>query len=183
MLTTVGRLFALLCASLAASHGHAAEPAEGCSAFTWNLSQEFILLRAPATAVAAAPTGRQAGVLEVNRHYLATLVPQQSVSFVLPPSRAAREAQPLAGLFTFKPKQAGRFRIGLNSRHWIDVLDGTNPINSSAHEGKSGCQWLHKVVEFSLPAERTLIIQLSGQSAANVDLVITGPISPESSRK
>jgi hypothetical protein len=55
------------------------------------------------------------------------------------------------------------------------VIDGDRSIDSSAHEGRSGCPLMHKVVEFELPADRDLVLQLSGADAAKVGLVITGP--------
>ena len=83
----------------------------------------------------------------------------------------------MAGLLFFKARVAGRYRIALSSHHWIDLLDGDKAIDSAAHEGKRGCELLDKVVEFDLPADRLLTIQLSGQDTAQVEVVITGPVN------
>jgi hypothetical protein len=157
--------------ALAASTPFArAHTAEDCGAFTWDLSREFAAMRSPAIALAAGLGPKR---VELGKHYSAKLLPQDSVSFRQPPSRPARSAQPMAGLFSFTTRQAGRYRIGLTTGHWVDVLDGTTVINSTSHQGRSGCALLHKVVEFELPANRTLTLQLSGQEAAVVDMIVS----------
>lgn len=165
---TLLMVFAAL-APLALSH-----TAEDCSAFTWDLSREFAVMRSPAVRIAAAPAGAaKPAWLELGTHYSATLVPQRAVNFVQPPARQRKAEQPMAGLLYFRTAKAGRYRVALTSGHWIDVLDGASVITSTSHEGRSGCELLHKVVEFELPANRALTIQLSGQDAAVVGITVT----------
>ena len=147
--------------------------AEGCTTFTWNLAREFAALRSASIAVAAADGSTP--TLEPGKHYSATLAPQETVSFRATPARARKIEKAMAGVFQLRSGKAGRYRIALSSRHWIDVLDGGKTIDSVAHEGRSGCDLLHKVVEFELPADRKLTLQLSGAEAKSVDVVITGP--------
>ena len=116
---------------------------------------------------------RSAKPLEEGQHFAATLLPQASITFAKPPGRAPRAPAPTAGLLTFKSARAGIYRVSITSRHWIDVLDGTQVIDSRAHQGRSSCEDLHKVVEFELPAQRELTIQLSGDDSATVGIVIT----------
>jgi hypothetical protein len=156
-----------------ATHAH---DTAGCEAYTWDLARELAALRAPPKNVDARvrlPLKRR--WLAIGKHYTATLVPQPSVVFASPPARARDPGNASAGLLFFRSGKAGRYRISLASRHWIDVLDGGTAIDSVGHEGKAGCALLHKVVEFELPANRALTLQLSGADSKDVHLVITGP--------
>ena len=171
MKTTTTKMALLL--SFAASPLAFAHTAEDCTAFTWDLSREFAAMRAPATRVNAVP--RESGNpswLELGRHYSATLLPQDSVTFVQPPGRQRKSDQPMAGLLYFKTGKAGRYRIALTTSHWIDALDGAHVIDSTSHQGRAGCELLHKVVEFELPANRAITLQISGQDAATVGVTV-----------
>jgi hypothetical protein len=171
MKTTTIRVALLL--SFAAVPPVFAHTAEDCTAFTWDLSREFAAMRAPATPVSAMPRkSRHPSWLELGRHYSATLLPQNAVKFVLPPGRQRKSGQPMAGLLYFRTEKAGRYRIALTTSHWIDALDGANVIDSTSHEGRSGCGLLHKVVEFELPANRAITLQISGQDAATVGITV-----------
>jgi hypothetical protein len=148
--------------------------AGGCDAFTWNLKREFAAMRTPAILLAASADPKVNPVrLKEGQHVTATLVPQGSVSFAAPPARPRQSDHATAGLLFFKSGAAGRYRISLTSHHWIDVLDDGKTIDSVSHEGHGDCELLHKAVEFELPANRDLVIQLSGDDAATVDIVVT----------
>ena len=164
-------LAVLLCAAPLRAHDHTAE---GCSAFTWNLTREFAAMKSPANLLAASADPSVNPVrLKEGQHITATLSPQGSVAFAATPARAHKTDNATAGLLFFKSGAAGRYRISLSSHHWIDVLDDGKSIASLSHEGRGGCELLHKVVEFELPANRDLVIQLSGDDAATVGVVIT----------
>jgi hypothetical protein len=171
-------ILSLSCTTCIAAAPAAEPPAqhteEGCDSFTWNLARELAAMKSPATLLAASADKRVNPVrLEEGRHVAVTLLPQNSVTFAAPPGRQRKSENPTAGLLFFKSGRAGRYRISLSSRHWIDVLDGGRPIESVTHEGRSGCELLRKVVEFELPANRDLVVQLSGDVAATADVVVT----------
>lgn len=154
--------------SFAADH-----TADGCGAFSWDVSRELAALEKPARVVdsGAAP-------LQLDQHYSVRLAPQSSVKFVSPPERAARSAAPNGGVLRFKVVTPGRYRVAITSRHWIDVISGGAVVASADHEGRAGCALMHKVVAFDLPAAGEAVVQLSGQDDPVVGLVITGPIGP-----
>lgn len=157
-----------------AAHEDDGKPGAGCSAFTWNLGREFAAMKSPATLLPASADPKVNPVrIKEDQHIAATLVPQGSVKFAAPPARARNADNATAGLLFFKTGAAGAYRISLSSRHWIDVLDGGRAIDSTAHQGQGGCELLHKVVEFQLPANRDLVLQLSGDTAATVDVLVT----------
>ena len=78
-----------------------------------------------------------------------------------------------AGLVRFKSVAAGRYRVAMTSGHWIDVVDGQTIIKSRDFQGARGCERPRKIVEFDLPAQRPLTLQLSGASDTPVTLAIT----------
>lgn len=169
----------VLAAPLPAHKPESAPAAAGCSGFTRNLTRELAALKSPATLMESSTDPKvDPERLAEGQHVAATLTPQGSVRFAAPPGRGRKAENATAGLFFFKSGNAGRYRISITSRHWIDVLDAGKTIASLSHEGRSGCELLHKVVEFELPGNRDLVIQLSGDNAATVDLVITAVGKP-----
>lgn len=167
-LNVLASLVACFAAALAFAH-------EGgdCSAFTWDVSRELAAMRTPAIPVAATvKSAPESPALSLGKHYSATLQPQDSVTFVAPPARQRKADKPMAGLLHFKTEKAGRYRVALSSRHWIDLLDGAAMIDSTSHEGRGGCALIHKVVEFELPASRVITLQLSGGDAAVVGITV-----------
>ena len=164
---------ALLLAAVAVTAANA-QSVEDCTAFTWDLTREFAAMRTPAELLPASADVRVNPVrLKEGKHFTATLLPQRSIGFVIAPSRPPKSPNPTGGLLFFRSGKAGIYRVSLTSRHWIDMLDGVKVIDSRAHQGHADCQLLHKVVEFELPANRELTLQLSGDDAATVGMVIT----------
>jgi hypothetical protein len=171
MARSVALLASLALASIAAAHTDG-----GCDSFTWDLSREKAAMKAsPTTAFVITGLGQVTGLLEPGRRYDATLVPQDQMKFPVPPARSRGGPDAKAGLLLFRSGKAGRYRIALTSRHWIDVLHQGKAVESVAHQDGSGCEWVHKVVEFELPANLMLVLQLSGASDEKVGLVITAP--------
>jgi hypothetical protein len=145
-----------------------------CEAFTWDVARELDAMRAQPREVPAAISPQANRVhLQEGTHFIAELRPQESVTFAVTPARKARAEKPTGGLLFFQSAKPGVYRISLSSRHWIDVVDGARVIDSRGHQGRGGCKLLHKVVEFELPAQRLLTIQLSGDDAATAGIVIT----------
>lgn len=155
----------------------AAEPVpaeKGCDAFAWNVTRELAVMREPAEPVQSRADAAISGVkLAIGRHYLVRLHPQSEVGFAVPPARPARDAAPHGGSLSFIVEAAGRYRISITSRHWIDVVADGKLIDSADHQGRAGCELMHKVVEFELPAKIPLAVQLSGQAEREVGLAIT----------
>jgi hypothetical protein len=169
-LTTTRLTLLLACAALAPQAF--AHTDEDCTTFTWDVSRELAAMRSPAIPVNAMPT-TNGPALELGKHYAAALLPQPSVSFVVPPARQRKADHPMAGLLSFKTEKTGRYRVSLTTSHWIDLLNGASVIDSKGHEGRGACELLHKVVEFELPANTTITLQLSGGDAAMVGIIVT----------
>lgn len=78
-----------------------------------------------------------------------------------------------AGLARFRTEKAGRYRVAITSGHWIDIVDDGRLIKSRDFQGARGCERPHKIVEYELPGNRELTLQLSGSPDAEVVLSVT----------
>jgi hypothetical protein len=63
--------------------------------------------------------------------------------------------------------------VSITSGHWIDIVDGAELLKSVDFQGHVGCERPRKIVEYELPADRDLGLQLSGSNGAEVDMAIT----------
>ena len=172
--------FLVVLAGAAASVAHGAEPG-GCDAFGLDVKRELALIGAPARAIAAHRHLQEAGIpLVVDQHYLLQLHPQNTVAFIA--GRATRDGALYGGIGYFHVRDAGRYRIAIDTRHWIEVIDSgpdvfdaaaAHVVASVAHEGRSDCAALRKVVVFELEAGKTYRLHFSGEAAAQVNLLIT----------
>ncbi len=155
--------------------------AEKCAAFTWDVTHELAVMGRPAKSVAAREVGgKDAGALALDERYSVTLPPEDRARFAVAPARGAKSTAPRGGSIGFTVASSGRYRVSITTRHWIDVVVDGKALESLDHQGNAQCDRLHKVVEFELPADRPLTLQLSGQDDAVVGVVITA--APASSQ-
>jgi hypothetical protein len=145
--------------------------AEGCGASASEYANEIGVMRSPASSIGA-PASASPVPLELGRRYAISLDDQHKLKFRKEPGRASRGANARGGVFSFRTGAAGIYRVSLTSRHWIDLIDGDSLVESRRHFGP-GCALIHKIVEFELPAERQILLQLSGREDVTVGLAIT----------
>lgn len=150
----------------------AQEPA--CEAFTWNLARERELLAQPGISIdAAASAVDSARVIELDRPYLVRLIDRSSALFSATPGKATTVAESTAGVLRLRTVAAGRYRVALSSNHWVDLVQNGRLVPSSGFQGRAGCPSPHKVVEFELPAEAELVLQLSAGTAREVTVLVS----------
>jgi hypothetical protein len=156
-----------------AALGHS-DAAKGCTAFSWDMTREFEVMGRPAKAVEALEIGGpNSARLLLDEHYSLALPPEDRARFAMAPARAARGSAPRGGSAAFTVAKSGRYRVSISSRHWIDVIADGKALESLDHQGNSQCELVRKAVEFEMPADRQLTLQLSGQDDAVVGLAIT----------
>lgn len=132
-------------------------------------------MRDDAVQLKATAKGEDPPITKTGVHYAVQLLPQDELQFVVSPERAARSAAPRGAILRFQTEKGGRYRIALTSSHWIDLVVDGRVVASVDHQGRAGCKYLHKIVEFDLPAKRDVILQLSGQDDSMIQLAITAP--------
>jgi hypothetical protein len=60
----------------------------------------------------------------------------------------------------------------------VDVVDGAQLVPSVDFQGHVGCERPSKIVEFDLPAQRTLTLQFSAATDSEVITAITAAATP-----
>lgn len=163
----------LLAAAAAAWTTGAHAAGDPCSAFSWDVHRERALFAQAPEAATAGTSAAQAPRLEADRLYELALSPQEQVAFASPPGKKMLTDGASAGLARLRIGMAADYRIALDQGFWIDVVDGHHLIASKDFQGRPGCQAPHKIVLYSLPAGRDLIVQFSGAIAGRLRLAIT----------
>jgi hypothetical protein len=145
--------------------------AEGCGASSTESAHELAVMESAAAAIIA-PSSATPPRLDLDRHYAISLLDQGKLKFRLAPARPTRVANARGGVFSFRTLEAGRYRVSLTTRHWVDLVEGEALAGSLRHFGP-GCSLVHKIVEFELPGDREITLQLSGRADSIVGLAIT----------
>jgi hypothetical protein len=156
--------------ALASAPSFAADP---CSGFTWDVSRELRLFAGPATSVSAGADSAAAPALATGRLYALTLRPLSEVTFVTAPGKRNGAENGYAGLATLDIKTPGKYRFALDAPAWIDVIADGGAMNTSGHQGDSGCAGPRKIVEFDFSVSRRVTLQLSGADSPAVRITVT----------
>jgi hypothetical protein len=93
--------------------------------------------------------------------------------FPAKPERDRGATDRFSGLLALEVPQAGTWRVSASTPVWIDIADNDRLVASSGFEMQDGCPLIHKVVEFPLQAGRRYWLQLSGNPAATVRILLT----------
>jgi hypothetical protein len=166
-------LLLALCAAGVVRAGPAPDAVDPCSTFDWDVRHERALFAAEARPLAAGRTAAAAPAVAPEHLYRLELAPRAEVSFAVPPGGRHPPPAGYAGLVTLEVSAAGRYRVALDQGFWIDVVVNHASIPSSGHQGRSGCTAPHKIVEFALPANTPITLQLSGGDAPTLRLAVT----------
>jgi hypothetical protein len=148
-----------------------------CATFTWNVSHERQLFATAPIALMAGARYAAAPPVQAEKLYDLQLGLQTQVAFARPPGKSKPTDGPYAGLAALRVTRAGNYRISLDQPAWIDVITDAaangQSIASGDFQGRSGCHAPHKIVQFALPADKALLIQLSGAADAHLKLTVT----------
>lgn len=151
--------------------------AADCDGFKWDVARERAVFATPAAAVTTAASAATTVTAEPGKLYRLTLLPQEQLQLAAEPSKKRIADGAYAGLVRFRVPKAGAYRVSLDQGTWIDVVDGGKTIASDDFNGSPGCKAPRKVVVYTLPAERDLVLQLTGEVEAQVVFSIT-PVAP-----
>jgi len=161
-------------ALLGVASAHAASTG-GCDDYAIDVSRELAAMATPPAASAAdvaAPVTLESGAV-----YRLHLSPQQGFPFIVPPAREQPADGVYAGRANFTVPAAGRWRVSLGSAGWIDVVGAQNElVPAGRFEGRPECAVLRKWVEFPLDANARYTLQLSGATAPDMVVSISGPV-------
>ncbi|HEX2791351.1 MAG TPA: hypothetical protein VHN17_13050 [Steroidobacteraceae bacterium] len=165
------RGWATLALSLAA--GMAAAQDDPCAKFTWNIQRERALFASAPQAVVAGHDASSAPPLAPERPYQLQLAAAGQITLLLPPGKNTSTDGAYAGMARLRLAQPGSYRVSVDQPLWIDVVADGKMIQSVDFQGRPGCLAPHKIVQYSLPGGRELLLQLSGAPKPVVRLTIT----------
>jgi len=158
------------CASLfAALLALTGNPVPACDFPGLDAEADLALHATVPKAVAASVDEARAPAVSAGALWEVTLHPLDAVNFARPPGREAAVATH-AGLLRFPVPTRGRWRVALSDGSWVDLVDGGVIVPSFKHGGDGACERMHKVVDFHVPLEREVLIQLSGARATKLRL-------------
>jgi hypothetical protein len=165
------QLCLMLTIGLAAGSALAQE--DPCAKFSWNIERERALFATAPEAVAAGRDAATTPLLAPERLYQLQLAPQDRVALALPPGKQTKADGAYAGMARLRLQQPGTYRVSVDQSLWIDVVADGKMLDSADFQGRSGCMTPHKIVQYSLPAGRDLVLQLSGAASPGARLTIT----------
>lgn len=120
--------------------------------------------------VRAGATAKAATALPLGVGITATLRPTPEITYAARPEKPGASASS-GGMFAFTVRISGRYRVALGAPAWIDVLNGTSPVVSVAHDHGPDCTGIRKTVDFDLKPGRYLL-QVTGNGSATLPLMI-----------
>jgi len=145
-----------------------------CPGFTRDVSHELAVMKeTPQEITAAANSGPGVPQIDPQKLYGLTLAAQSDVLLVVNSGKPALGEGSRAGLVKFRVSKAGCYRVSITSCHRIEIVDGTQILKSRAFQGQRGCDRPRKIVEYELPADRELLLQLSGSTETQVMVALT----------
>jgi hypothetical protein len=173
MLRSVVLLAALLAAGVAAAQT-SVPPA--CARYADDMKHELELWQQPTIAVvteAARAVAADVQLVAPGRRHDVVLPRHPETRFPAKPERDRGATDRFSGLLALEVPQAGTWRVSASTPVWIDIADNDRLVASSGFEMQDGCPLIHKVVEFPLQAGRRYWLQLSGNPAATVRILLT----------
>jgi hypothetical protein len=151
--------------------GGASATADPCGEFSWDVTHERALFSEAPQRLSAGLSPSDSPPLAPGQLYELALAPQSQVHFAAAPGKS-RSTEGYAGLAALRVPSAGVYRIALDQPIWVDVVAEGTQVRSRDFQGRGGCSAPHKIVEFVLPAEVALTVQLSSGSSPTVRVAV-----------
>lgn len=170
-------------------HGHdpsvaTADATDNCTNPKIDLSRELALWDSSTGTLV--PSGQNITFIPVIALEQRSSVPlheEAAVSFLVEPERRVKHPEGstlLGGLLAFYIPlgEGGRYRVSLNTRAWIDIIEGTHIDNqkiipSVDYAMQHKCKTIVKSVEFELEEEKGYFLQLSSSIVSPVEAMIS----------
>jgi molybdate transport system substrate-binding protein len=157
--------------SLLSGGGMAANNAQACSGFQFDVSKELKMFESAPRKVTAAPSA--ATDIAMNQLYAVTLADQSKVKFATAPAKSTAADGSFAGVLKVTSPRTQTIRVTATQAAWLDVISGGKLIESTRHTGSGNCKLLRKVVEFTVAPDQPVIIQVSGSREKQIKLAVT----------
>ena len=157
---------------------HAASADTQCIEFAWDVRAEHALFAMQPEVLQAGKERAATPLLSLDHLYQLHLHPQAEVKFEAAPGGREAADGAHAGLAHIKVAVAGAYRISADQPLWIDVALGGALLKPQDFQGRKGCNSPQKIVEFVLPKDVQLTVQLSNAQSADARITITPAPEP-----
>ncbi|MFT8718920.1 hypothetical protein [Acetobacter sp.] len=125
----------------------------------------------PVTMTAAANTTTlENTVLKPGQAAQLTLQHTGEMQYALRPTEPGGKVSS-GGMVAFDAPAAGTYRVMMNVRAWLDVVHDGKAVDSVHHQHGPACSGIGKMVDFPLPAGRS-VIQLSGSGKPVAEIMV-----------
>jgi hypothetical protein len=168
---------ALAVAFLTTSSGVAQD---ACERFKWDVTREHALFLGRATPLAAGTQEKAAPEVELDRLYELALSPARDVTFAVPPTqkKPVSAEDTYGGMARFRVPRAGRYRVALDGRAWVDISAQRKVLSAADFSGAEGCTAPHKIVAYDFLEGGDVTLELSGASDRHVRITLTAAPQP-----
>ena len=112
-------------------------------------------------------TPGDAPLIDIGKKIIVSFYPQGEVEFSHPPEKAIKAHKDpsvwMGGILRLgvPSEEGGHYRVSLNRRAWIDIVDGDQLVFASNFAMQHKCRSIIKTVEFELEGGREYYIQIS----------------------
>jgi len=149
---------------------------DACERFRWDVTHEHALFLGAAVPLAAGRQEDAAPEVQLDRLYELVLSPAGEVAFAVPPSQKNPAQNAFAGMMRFHVPRAGRYRVSLGGRTWVDVSAQRKLLSPADFGGAEGCNAPHKVVVYDFPEDGDVTLELSGASDRQIRMTLTAVV-------
>ena len=167
------RIAAPLAAVLALPLAPTRAAEDPCAAFSWDVHHERDLFSKQPVDLASGKALADAPQLIPDRLYELELRAQPEVTFSAPPSRTWPEEATYAGLARLTVDTAGIYRFSLDQPAWVDVVTNGAVLQGRDAQGRVGCSKPYKIVEFALPAGKSLVLEFSASITPSIRVTVS----------
>jgi hypothetical protein len=104
------------------------------------------------------------------------LEPQAMVKFLKDPQKKfTPQTELYAAVIRFHVPTSGTYRLSIGKKAWADVLDTAKMkiVPAATFEMQTKCDKIFKAVEFALEANKEYALQINGNAARTLDVLIT----------
>jgi hypothetical protein len=147
--------------------------ADPCTSFKWDVSKEHALFSGSSLPLTAGKDVASAPTIAADHLYEIKLMPQDQITFAVPPGKKMLTDGAYAGIAALKVDTPGAYRVSVDVPFWIDVVADGKLVATKDFQGQQGCAAPHKIVEYELIAAQPLVLQVSGSTKAAVRLTVT----------
>jgi len=151
----------------------AAQGAQGCSAFKWNVAHEVALFSSEPRNLIAGANPDAAPSISADQLYTLDLKPQEGVHYAAPASKKMLPDGAFGGVLHLKVAKAGQYRVSIDSGFWLDVIHQGKALPAVDFNGSPTCAGPRKIVVYDLPADSDLVLQIGNASTAKAKLTVT----------